>query len=198
MVIDESRLDVAVLRRADAVRATPLIVVVVDPLTGAPSRGVTRGGRRVPDARAGWRRPSDAAAGGEASVLADFFDREAPDRWRQAHPPTQNAAAVPQPRKVRSAPQKARVVGSKQPARWAKDHGFVHLIGMHLTLRTACRLAHENGSYAVLEAEHTALGLARDTSHPPSLERMLDLRNKRPPHLRWASPKPQRLPLPTD
>jgi len=92
--------------------------------------------------------------------------------------------------------QKARGIGNRQPARWAKDHGFRHLIGMHLTLRTAGRVAHTNGSYDILKAEHATLGLARDTSHPPSLERMLDVRNKRPPHLRWAWLKPQRLPPP--
>jgi len=88
---------------------------------------------------------------------------------------------------------KATGVGNEQPAQWAQDHGIVHLIGMYFTLRTARRLAHENGSYAILEAEHTSLGLATNTSNPPSLQRMLELRDARPAHLRWAWPPPQRL-----
>jgi hypothetical protein len=93
---------------------------------------------------------------------------------------------------------KATGVGNEQPAQWAKDHGIVHLIGMYFTLRTARRLAHENGSYAILAAEHATLGLATNTSNPPSLQRMLELRDERPAHLRWAWPPPQRLAPPSD
>jgi NAD(P)-dependent dehydrogenase (short-subunit alcohol dehydrogenase family) len=37
--------------------------------------------------------------------------------------------------------------------------GIVHLIGMHLTLRSARCLAHENGTYELLAAEHHKLDL---------------------------------------
>ena len=92
---------------------------------------------------------------------------------------------------------KAIGIGSNQPALWAQDHGVIHLISMHLTLRTARRLAHENGSYTLLAAEHAKLKLATGTQ-APSLEHMLKVRDERPEQLRWSWPQPQRTKHPRD
>ncbi len=84
-------------------------------------------------------------------------------------------------------------VGTDEPALWAQDLGIVHLIGMHLTLRSARRLAHENGTYTLLVAEHDKLGLGRKGAKLPSSRKMRRHRRKRPKHLRWTWPTPQRL-----
>jgi hypothetical protein len=82
-------------------------------------------------------------------------------------------------------------VGTDEPALWAQDLGIVHLIGMHLTLRSARRLAHENGTYTLLAAEHDKLGLGRKGAKLPSSRKMRRHRRKRPKHLRWTWPTPQ-------
>jgi len=89
-------------------------------------------------------------------------------------------------------------VGTDEPALWAQDRGIVHLIGMHLTLRSARRLAHENGTYALIAAEHAELGLGRKDAKVPSNRKMRRRRRKRPEHLRWSWPKPQRHKHPRD
>ena len=71
-------------------------------------------------------------------------------------------------------------VGGDEPALWAQDLGVVHLIGIHLTLRTARRLAHENGTYALLAAEHAELGLGIKDADPPSNRTMHEIRRNAP------------------
>ena len=83
-------------------------------------------------------------------------------------------------------------VGGDEPALWAQDLGIVHLIGIHLTLRTARRLAHENGTYALLAAEHAELGLGIKDADPPTNRKMREARGKRPTHLQWSWPVPDR------
>jgi len=89
-------------------------------------------------------------------------------------------------------------VGTDKPALWAQDHGIVHLIGMHLTLRSARRLAHENGTYTLLAAEHHKLGLGTKDAKPPSNRKIRRRYRKRPTHLQWSWPKPQRHQHPSD
>jgi hypothetical protein len=84
-------------------------------------------------------------------------------------------------------------VGSDEPALWAQDLGIVHLLGMHLTLRSARRLAHENGTYELLATEHDKLGLGTKDAKPPSNRKIRRRLRKRPQHLRWSWPTPQRL-----
>jgi hypothetical protein len=64
---------------------------------------------------------------------------------------------------------------------------------MHLTLRSARRRAHENGTYELLAAEHHKLGLGTKDAKPPSNRKIRRRLRKRPNHLRWSWPNPQRL-----
>lgn len=89
-------------------------------------------------------------------------------------------------------------VGSDEPALWAQDLGIVHLIGMHLTLRSARRLPHDNGTYTLLAAEHHQLGLGTKDAEPPSNRTIREHLRKRPDHLRWTWPTPQRRKHPRD
>jgi hypothetical protein len=76
-------------------------------------------------------------------------------------------------------------------ALWARDAGINWLLGLHLLGRSAKRLAHETGAYAVFEQEYRALGLHQPGATPDD-DLMVALTKRRPPHLQWSWPAPAR------
>jgi hypothetical protein len=62
-------------------------------------------------------------------------------------------------------------------ALWARDRGIAWLLGLHLLGRTALRVAHETGSYALIHDEFRELGFDRSGAVPSA----------RPPDASWCA-----------
>jgi hypothetical protein len=76
-------------------------------------------------------------------------------------------------------------------ALWARDTGVAWLLGLHLLLATARRMAHETGDYEFFRDEHREIQL-RAGHIPLSQEQADELQGRRPEHLRWDWPAPGR------
>ncbi len=75
---------------------------------------------------------------------------------------------------------------------WAQDSGIAWLVAMHCLERTARVVAHVSGDYEFFADEYLELGL-HESGHPPSVERLEDAERRRPEHLRWRWPEPNRI-----
>jgi hypothetical protein len=76
---------------------------------------------------------------------------------------------------------------------WARDTETEFLLGIHMLLITARRVAHETGAYDVLLHEYHRLGLHRN-EHVPDRSAVESLHRDRPTELHWDWPLPGRSP----
>jgi Transposase DDE domain len=74
---------------------------------------------------------------------------------------------------------------------WARDTGITWLLGLHYVGRSAKRVVHETGAYALLLEEFRALGFDKPRA-TPSLALDRQHRQRRPPHLQFTWPQPAR------